>query len=134
MPDLNHLWGQDIAVSPSGDLAVVDGTQLGIERVVRRLMTRGVTSAAVNQPATVGEYIFHPTYGAGLPQRIGGAFDLTLITSVIRSQILKEAAVAKSPAPVIKFTPSGISGLTVSIQYADAVTGQQNQLSFDVNQ
>jgi len=133
LPDINHLWGQDIVAGPTGDLGVVDGTQLGIQRVLRRLLTRGQTSAQVNQPAMVGEYIFHPTYGAGLPQRIGGAFDLPLIRSVIRSQILKEAVVAKQPPPVITLTPSGLNSLPVLIQYKDAVTGQQKQLSFDVN-
>ena len=133
MPDIDQLWGNDIAVSPTGDLAVVDGTQLGIERILRRLMTRGAANLAVNSPATVGEMIFHPTYGAGLPQRIGGAMDLNLITSVIRSQIFKEAAVAKQPPPVITLTPSPPSTLAVLIQYDDAVTGQQIHLSFDAN-
>ena len=130
MPDIDHIWGNDISAGPTGDLAIVDGTQLGIERCIRRLMTRGTQSAGVNRDATVGEMIFHPTYGAGLPQRIGGALDLNLITSVIRSQILKEAAVAKSPPPVITLTPF-LNGLTVLIQYNDAVTGLQNQLKFD---
>jgi hypothetical protein len=119
MSELSHTWGNDIALSPSGDLAVVDGLQRGLQRVIRRLMT------------AQSELIMHQDYGAGVPQRIGQTLDVDLINSVVRSQIFNEDAVAKTPAPVIGITPF-LNGVVVSIQYADAVTGAQQSLSFDV--
>jgi len=133
MPDIDHVWGSDISTGPTGDLAVVDGTSLGIERIVRRLMTRGSTLASVNSDATVGEMIFHPSYGGGIPQRIGGALNLNLLTSVIKSQIAKEASVAKLPLPIITLTPF-LNGVSIHISYNDAVTGTQRQLSFNATQ
>jgi len=133
MPDINQLWGQDIQPGPTGDLGVVDGLQLSIQRIVRRLMTRGATLAAVNQPATVGEMIFHPEYGAGVPTRIGRAINVPLIKSVINSQIGKEASVAKSPVPQITIDANVLGYVTVTIIYWLAVSGAQASLSFDVN-
>lgn len=119
MAEISHQWGNDLALSPSGDLAVVDGLQRGLQRVIRRLMTA---------PA---ELVMHQTYGAGVPQRIGQTLDVDLINSVIRAEIFKEDAVAKTPAPVIDVT-AFLNGVIVSIKYADAVTGAQQSLSFDV--
>lgn len=134
MPDLDHLWGNDLAVGPTGDLAVVDGTQLGIQRVLRRLMTRGFQAPVVNSPGTTGELIYHQDYGAGILLRIGQTLNIPLLKSVVRSQILLEAAVAKSPAPIITVTAfPDKSGATIDIKYNDAVTGEQTSLSFDVN-
>jgi hypothetical protein len=134
LPDINHLWGNDIVASPTGDLGTVDGPNLTIERIIRRLMTRGEEPASVNQPYRPAEYIWENSYGAGLPNRIGDAFDLPLLTSVITSQILKEPAVARVPPPQVTFVPSILGSLTVNIAYNDRVTGAQQQLSFDVNQ
>lgn len=132
MPDIDHTWGSDVNAGPTGDLALVDGLQLSIERIVRRLMTRGQNLATVNSPAMVGEVIFHPNYGGSIPQRIGDTLNTSLITAVINFQMGKESSVAKSPAPVITITPF-LNGVTVLIVYWLAVSGLQRQLSFNVN-
>ena len=133
MADIDHLWGNDINLSPAGDIAVTDGTNLGVERIIRRLMTRGDNAAGVNEMGYTGEYIWHPSYGASLTQRVGGALNIPLIKSKIQSQIKKESAVAKLPLPVITITPF-LNGASVSIVYTDASTSQQQTLSFNVNQ
>jgi hypothetical protein len=133
MPDIDHLWGGDINAGPTGDLGLVDGPSLTIQRIVRRLMTRSVMPASADLPEQPAEYIWHNDYGASLPQRIGGAFDFPLISSILTSQILKESAVAPSPAPAFTFTPTTLGTLTVTISYTDKFTGAQKLLSFDVN-
>jgi len=132
MPDLDHTWGNDLTVSPSGDIALVDGSELTKQRVIRRLMTRGFQVASLNQQATTGELIYHQPYGAGVPQRIGSITNIPLIKSIIRAQILLETSVAKSPAPVITVV-GYLNGVAVSIQYTEAVSGQQTSLSFNLN-
>lgn len=127
------MWGSDISAGPTGDLALVDGTQRGIERIVKRIMTRGKQFARINSPAKLGELIFHGKYGGSVPQRIGEIIDASLITAVIRAQIAKEGVAAKSPAPVITLDPFP-NGVNVLIQYNDRVTGLQRNLKFDVNQ
>lgn len=133
MADINHTWGDDILLSASGDLASVDGLELATQRIIRRLMTRGFQSAGINIPGESGEYIWHPEYGGGVPQRIGGAINVPLITSVVSSQIAQEASVAKSPPPQIAVTPY-LNGVAVTIVYTDNGTGNQTKLSFNVNQ
>lgn len=123
MPDLYHQWGQDLQVTASGDLAVVDGTVLGQQRVLRRLLT--------NQ----GDYIWHLGYGAGLPARVGQLLDRPALIAAIRSQMFQEPIVSQSPLPTVDIRPlSGDPGsLSVNITYVDAQTGQQVALSFDVS-
>ena len=120
MPDIDHLWGNDLAVGPTGDLALIDGDDLTTQHIIRRLMT------------AVRGYIWHLDYGAGLPQRIGDTLDENVIRGIITTQIRLEGTVARTPAPTIKIDliPNGIA---VSIQYTSAITGEQIFLSFDVN-
>jgi len=120
MPDLAHFWGEDLTASASGDVLLVDGDDLTIERIIRRLMT------------TVQGYIWHLDYGAGVPAQIGSTLNLDLVRSVIRAQMSLEASVARSPAPTITVTEI-LNGLSVYILFHSAKTGQQATLSFDVN-
>lgn len=123
MADISHQWGSDLMVGPTGDLATSDGAQLGQQRLLRRLLTNA------------GEYIWHPDYGAGLGQFIGQPGDTFRIRAVVRAQMLKEAAVARSPEPVIdvQLSPAGAAGTVyVHIRYVDAPSGQTQILSFNV--
>ncbi|CAI2428029.1 Uncharacterised protein [Serratia proteamaculans] len=124
--DLDHYIGGDIGVSSDGDLQGVSDTLRGQQRVLRRLLTNPRT------PGDAGDYIFHGDYGAGLPKRVGELANIPEITALIRGQIALEAAVAKSPAPVI--TVRAITnGIAVSIRYTDAQTLEPVFLSFDVS-
>lgn len=120
MTDLAHFIGDDLSVSPTGDIQQIDGLSQTSQRLLRRLLT--------NQ----GEYIWHPTYGAGLGARVGTLLDIPGITGLIRSQILLETNVARSPAPVITVTAL-TGGLAVRIKYYDGSTGLLATLNFDVN-
>lgn len=106
-------------MAASGDLLTVDGTLKGQQRVLRRLLTNP------------GDYIDHPTYGAGLASKIGQPFDAAACEALVRSQIFLESAVSRQPAPVITVTQLA-NGLFVSIAYTDATTGTPVALSFDV--
>lgn len=128
MPDLNQNWGADLTTGPTGDIALSDGSALGVQRVLRRLFTN-----SANGTQAVADYIWHLTYGAGLPARVGSVADAAQIKSIIRSQILMESAVAKSPTPIITVTPIA-NGVAVDVTYWDGVTGQALSLSFDVSQ
>jgi hypothetical protein len=117
--DLAHWFGQDLNVSASGDLLTVDGTAKGQQRILRRLLTNP------------GDYIWEPTYGAGLASKIGQPFDADACEAIIRSQLFLEPVVSRTPAPVISVTQI-TNGLYVQIQYTDSDTGQIVPLSFSV--
>ncbi|MFG1388799.1 hypothetical protein [Xanthobacter versatilis] len=119
MPDLYHMWGEDLTASPTGDLAVVDGLDRTTQRIIRRLMT------------AVKGYIWHLDYGAGVPQRVGDVLDQYEIESIITSQIFLEESVARSPVPQITAQPI-TNGIAVSIDYWSAIDGEQKSLSFNV--
>lgn len=120
MPELVHLWGNDLAVGPTGDLALVSGTPRGQQRVLRRLLTNP------------GDDIWHTDYGAGLARFIGQPAAELAIRAVIRSQIFKEAAVARTPEPVIDVQSAPNGAVYVHIRYVDADTGETQILDFPV--
>ena len=124
--DLAHWFGQDLNVAASGDLLTVSGTVKGQQRILRRLLTNGPIA-----PALAGDYIWEPSYGAGLAAKIGQPFDADACRALIRAQLALEPVVAQSPAPSI--TVSQVeSGLYVQIKYVDSDTGQLVPLSFQV--
>lgn len=130
MNDLSQFFGNDLSVSPTGDIAPANGITRGQQRILRRLLTNPQTTAP-DGSTMQADYIWHPEYGAGLPQWIGKTLDIPKITAVIRGQILLEDSVAKKPEPVI--TVSAIpNGLTCYIKYTDAQSNTPQSLSFNV--
>lgn len=122
MADAALEWKGDFSLTPAGDLALVDGGDLTRQRIERRLFT------------AVQGYLWHPAYGAGLPQRIGRVAREREIGAIARGQIALEASVAQVPVPVIKVTESTVTtGLfVILIAYTDAVTGVAVQISLEV--
>jgi len=120
MPDLSHQYGADLAVGPGGDLATVDATQLGQQRVLRRLLTNP------------GDYLWNANYGAGLAQFVGQPANAARIRSVIRSQIFQESVVARTPEPSIDVAADAAGNVAVQIRYADSTTGTAQLLNFTV--
>ncbi len=118
MPDLSHLWGSDLMLSPTGDLAVADVPTVTQQRVLRRLLTNP------------GDYIWALEYGAGLARFVGAPGATPAIGAAVRGQIFQEAAVAQTPAPAIELQPDQTGALYVSISYADATTGTTQTLTF----
>ena len=120
MQDTSLLWGQDLAVSATGDLGLAAGAELGHQRVLRRLLTNP------------GDYIWQPGYGAGLGQFVGQTVNVSMIRAVIRSQILLESTVAQTPEPVISVAGSTDGSVYVDVRYVDANTGSTQILSFSI--
>ncbi len=118
MPDISHLWGNDLALSPTGDLATVDTPTLTQQRVLRRLLT------------SPGDYIWALDYGAGLANFVGQPGVSSAVGAAIRGQIFKEAAVAQTPEPVIDLQSDPTGSLYVQVRYADAETSITQTLAF----
>lgn len=129
MADLNHFWGGDLSLSPTGDLGVVDGALMGEQRIIRRLCTNG--QDAIGQK--VGEYLFHPDYGAGIPRYVGQPDPSARVEGVCREQMLNETAVVQSPPPSVDVAISQLGTLTMTIAYTDAPSKTPRTLSFDVS-
>jgi hypothetical protein len=111
MADLFLEWQGDFEIDATGDLRVVDGNIEVRQRLERRLFT------------AVAGYVWHPEYGAGLPQKIGSVLTPTQIQSIVNSQIALEASVATSPPAQVTVTPAPGGLVEIAIKYFDAVTG-----------
>lgn len=111
MADASLEWGADFQPDSTGDLLVVDGDDDVRQRLERRLFT------------AVQGYVWHPSYGAGLPQKIGSVLSVSQIRSIVASQIALEASVASNPPAEldVSMQPGGLC--VISIKYYDAVTG-----------
>ena len=116
MPDLSdiqHIYGDDVAVGPSGDFALVTQEQRTQLRIIRRLLT----------PATeIGSspYPWQPEYGAGLGKKIGTTIDQRTVQSIVLSQMGLEPTVAKVPLPVVVVTPTAANdGAQIDINYTN---------------
>jgi hypothetical protein len=119
MADAAQYFSDDLMLGATGDLQVADSVLLSQQRILRRLMTNP------------GDYIWEPTYGAGLPAMIGKTFDITAVTALIQSQMFMESSVQQQPAPQIIATPFQ-NGMYVQIQYVEVDSGLPTVLSFDV--
>ena len=122
MPDLSHEFGADLLAGPTGDLAVAQGSVQGRQRVLRRLLTNP------------GDYIWQPEYGAGLGRFVGSPAAPERIRAVVRSQIFREPAVARSPEPVVEVRADDQGRVFVAIRYADAASGETQSLGFTVGE
>lgn len=120
MVDLALQFGGDLAVGPTGDLALADGSALTQQRVLRRLLTNP------------GDYIWQLSYGAGLGQFVGQPGAPAAIAGVTRSQLLQEAGVTPSPPPVVTSVAGNDGTVMTTLIYTDATTGQASTLSFSV--
>jgi hypothetical protein len=118
MPDLALQFGGDLSVGPGGDLLLADGAGLTQQRVLLRLLTNP------------GDYIWQLGYGAGLAQFVGQPGAPAAIAGVTRRQMLLEPMVATPPPPAISAVAGDDGTVTLSILYADAVTGQTSTLTF----
>lgn len=113
MTDVALEWQDDFQPDATGDLMMVDGDAEVRQRLERRLFT------------AVKGYVWHPDYGAGLPQKIGSVLSVNQIRSVCAAQLALEASVAPSPPAqmTVVASPNQPSLITISILYWDAVTG-----------
>ena len=121
MQDAALLWGGDLSVTLTGDVALAGNIALGQQRVLRRLLTNP------------GDYIWHLQYGAGLAQFVGRPCDVAAITATIRSQIFMESSVARLPEPVIDVRNEQNGSVYVYIRYVDSENGATQVLAFSVS-
>lgn len=118
MNDIYLDWGGDLALSDSGDIAVVSGTTFINQRVCRRLLTNP------------GDYLWSRTYGGGLSMFIGTPLSPYNLKAVISSQLSLEAALPAIPPPQVatRIVNSANGVVVATVTYADPATNQTIQI------
>ena len=113
MSEVSLEWRDDFQIAANGDLLLCDSDVETRQRLERRLFTpqKG--------------YVWHPDYGAGLPQRIGSPYTINQIRAIVDSQVYMEASVAPNPPAQIGIdvSPNQADLVGISIKYWDAVSG-----------
>lgn len=120
MKDCNHYFSDDLTMSPTGGIQMVEGVTRSNQRILRRLLTNP------------GEYIQRPNYGGGIRRYIGAISNIPEITATIKAQLALEPSVAQNPAPVINVLPID-NGVTCNIKYTESESGVATTLSFNVS-
>lgn len=117
MADLHLAWGGDLVIAPAGDLLLADADVLGVQRVLRRLLTN------------TGDVVFHAEYGAGLASFVGQPAAPQRLAALITAQAVQEAAVARTPAPQVGIANTADGTLTAVLRYTSSATGAGQQLT-----
>lgn len=115
--DLDLNWGGIMGLSPTGDIAIANGTVYGQQRVLRRLLTND------------GDYLWHLDYGAGLPQMVGEVVNVGEMTGIIQEQMYLEDCVDQENQPSVAVTNQNDGSVFVEILYTDSNTGDNSVLS-----
>jgi phage baseplate assembly protein W len=120
MSDISHVFGYDLQIDATGDIAVSGGTAHGQERVIRRLLTNP------------NGYIWNPTYGAGLSRFLGRPATPTRMAAISRAQMALERAVSMTPAPRVQVVAQPDGTVIEIVRYVDAETGEPASLTLPV--
>jgi hypothetical protein len=126
--DIYHDYGNDLIITPTGDLQATSGITLSNQNIVRRLLTIPIVIA--NPP----DYLQEPTYGAGLPSFVGKLNTDPVyqeIKALIISQMYLEPTVAQTPPPDVQLSglPNNLIG---TLTYTYAETNQQVVVNFAI--
>lgn len=124
LSDISHVWGEDVDVSATGDLALVSGADRTTQRVIRRLITVATTLAQ-------SEYPWQPAYGAGMGERVGLAVNVRELQAIVIGQLNREPSVALTPAPTVRVTEVAIGEFAVDCSYTDQ-SGIVRSFNFDL--
>ena len=113
MPDLSQEWSSDLALGPTGGLALTSEADLTRQRLLRRLLTNP------------GDYHWHPDYGAGLGRFVGSPVVPAAIQGLVQSQALAEPTVASVLGVNVVADGLGAVGCTVRYTVASDPTTPQ---------
>lgn len=119
--DISHIYGDDLQIDAKGGLAIAEDADLGIQRILRRLMTNPFG------------YVWSLDYGGGVAAFLGHPAAARRIESVVRSQMYLEASVAQVPPPKIRVSAQADGSVVVAIRYADASSGTAVALTLPVS-
>lgn len=125
LADAYHIFGQDLAVTTTGDIALATKSDRTNQRIIRRLLT-------VPTDAKGSAYPWQPKFGVGLGAKLGESLDIRGIQGAIRSQMLQEPTVKKVPAPQVTVTPIATGGATISITYVE-LSGTPKGFNFNLS-
>ena len=117
--DANLQWGGALKLNASGDIALVSGSTYAQQRIIRRLFTGPAVLNAAGQVTQIGDYPFHPNYGAGLGREVDTPNTnqaMKVRQQKVKKALSQEPIVDQSVPPQITFTNTDRAQL-ITVQY-----------------
>ncbi len=127
MNDLYLDFGTDLNFAPGGDLQTATGPAVTNQRLARRFFTNPQQRDAAGNASTKADYIFHPTYGAGLGRfvdSLGHATTQRQVELLLAGQARLESAVAPLPVPTSSSVLRPTGELDLFLRYTARQGGQ----------
>jgi hypothetical protein len=128
LADIQHIFGDDVGVSSTGDLATVTQDQRAQLRIIRRLLTPQTT-------LTQSAYPWQPEYGAGLGEKVGQKLDVRALQAIVLGQMMLEPSISRTPLPTVTVSAVAqteqLGGVTIDISYT-TMTGILQNFSFNM--
>jgi hypothetical protein len=121
MADAWLEWGEDLCISPVGDILMAGSVTLSQQRILRRLLTNPT------------DYIWHPGYGAGLGQFVGQVDVAEAVEGATYAQMYQEASVARQPLPTVRVDEGYDATVTLNIIYTETDSTSPQALTFSVS-
>lgn len=118
-------WNSDLTLGSGGDILAAPVEVEINQRVIRRLLT------------TPGDYVWQPTYGAGLGTFVGAPFFPDVVKDIILSQLGQETLIQSSPTPSVTIAgpiSSAVSTTSVTIDFKVNGSGTNTTNSLVINE
>jgi hypothetical protein len=123
-------WGQGLTLTTNGSLQLATGWDAVRQLILRRLLTSPQQIAEDGTPIPA-DYIYDPTYGVGVRQRIGGLVgqrDLEVLRQQVLQGVMLDSGVDPDHLPTIVMQqfPQGMVAVYIEVVLA---TGERGQVS-----
>lgn len=112
MADISHVFGSDISLDATGDIATAGTTEETTQRLIRRLLT------------ATGAYVWNAEYGCGLPAQVGSTSFASTIQGIVQAQIVLEDGIDQTQPVTVSTNTDNVGDLFLTVTYTYAETGQ----------
>ena len=117
-------WSGDFTIDDSGRIVLVSGDEAFIERLYRRILTTPrLFDNITGIPIATPDYLFSPTFGAGLRRAVDTVVNVNQIKRLIQEQVSADKETDRSKGVVVDVVTeegTGRSGVRINVKVARA--------------
>ena len=109
-------WSSDWSVDSQGRTVIANAEDTYIQRLIRRILTTPrILDSFTNYPIVPPDYIFHPSFGAGLRRLIGYPVRPDALVRLIEDQVVADPETSTDVKPEIRvdLKPNGVALIAV---------------------
>jgi len=100
---LDLPWNGDFTLDSQGRTVIADGDTAFLQRIERRLLTTPrLTDSTTGRGITRPDYLFEPTFGAGMRRLVDRTYYLEELKRLVTAQVLADPETSQAPPPQIE--------------------------------